>query len=219
MSIDNITETIKSPNTLVLSGYSKCISFNHIVTPNLKKTNSCLLYINLNNEYDLGGTIFEDIYDKNIKLINKNISKMCDLYSLGKLKTLFILLQKYIKHNKILAGHDISDGGLITTLIEMSISSNIGLNIDYYNQKHESIDFFFNENPGVVIEVNRRNINYIINISSINFYNSSWIFIKEKINRFMFLIIIRPDSFAGRHSFKFRTRIFWVCICLRSRYE
>ena len=31
MTVDNITETIKSPNTLVLSGYSNCI-FNQIIT-------------------------------------------------------------------------------------------------------------------------------------------------------------------------------------------
>ena len=58
MSVDNITETIKSPNTLVLSGYAKCISFDHIVTPELKKTNSVLLYINISNNYALGGSIF-----------------------------------------------------------------------------------------------------------------------------------------------------------------
>ena len=31
---------------------------------------------------------------------------------------------------KILSGHDISDGGLITTILEMCISSNIGWEIE-----------------------------------------------------------------------------------------
>ena len=163
MSVDNITETIKSPNTLVLSGYANCISFNHIILPNLKDFNSTLLYINLGNEYNLGGTIFEDVYDNNIKLINKKIKKICNLSSILKLKNLFILIQKYIKEKRILSGHDVSDGGLITTLIEMSISSNIGIDINYNNSKIDCYDFYFNENPGIVIEVKRNQLDYILN--------------------------------------------------------
>ena len=162
MSVDNITETIKSPNTLVLSGYSNCIDFNKIVTPNLKECDSYLLYINLNDTFNLGGTIFEDIYHKNAKLINKTDFLKCEVKNLAKLKNIFILIQKYIKQNMILSGHDISDGGLITTLIEMSISSNIGLDISFIDLATNHINFFFNEDPGIVIEINKKNIHYII---------------------------------------------------------
>ena len=163
MSVDNITETIKSPNTLVLSGYATCISFNHIITPNFKRLNSYILYINLTNKCNLGGTIFEDIYNKNIRLVNKNINGVCDIKDMGKLSTIFNLVQKYIKHNIILSGHDISDGGLITTLTEMCISSNIGMDININNLVIDYIDFFFNENSGIVLEINERHIEYIIN--------------------------------------------------------
>jgi phosphoribosylformylglycinamidine synthase len=163
MSVDNITETIKSPNTLVLGGYTNCIDLNNIITPNLKKTNSFLVYINIGNEYNLGGTIFSDIYNKNINLINKDTNNLCDIKDLGALKNIFKLIQKYIKMNKILSGHDVSDGGLITTLCEMSISSNIGIVIDYFIRRYDYIDFFFNENPAIVIEVSRNNIDFIVN--------------------------------------------------------
>tara|TARA_B110000114_G_scaffold93959_1_gene99039 strand:- start:31 stop:1761 length:1731 start_codon:yes stop_codon:yes gene_type:complete len=162
MSVDNITETIKSPNTLVLSGYSNCINFNQIITPNLKSNDSYLLYINLNNSFNLGGTVFEDIYHKNAKLTEIDKFKICDLKNLANLKNIFILLQKYIKKDMIVSGHDISDGGLITTLIEMSISSNIGLVVDYNDKKLSNLNFFFNEEPGVVIEVREKDVDYIL---------------------------------------------------------
>ena len=44
-------------------------------------------------------------------------------------RAIFNIIQKWIEEGLILAGHDISDGGLITTLIEMAITSNIGLDV------------------------------------------------------------------------------------------
>ena len=66
----------------------------------------------------------------------------------------------------ILSGHDISDGGLITTLCEMSISSGIGIDIDVDIKNNDNLqnnkddnsllkyfEFFFNEELGIVIEI------------------------------------------------------------------
>jgi len=39
----------------------------------------------------------------------------------------FKAIQKMIGENLILAGHDRSDGGLITTLIEMALAGNCGM--------------------------------------------------------------------------------------------
>ena len=137
--------------------------FNNIILPYLKEYNSVLLYVNLGDKFNLGGTIFEDIYDSNIKLIRKKINGVCNLGSILKLKKLFRLIQKYIKDKRILSGHDVSDGGLITTLIEMSISSNIGIDIDYSSNTIDCYDFYFNENPGIVFEVKRNQLDYILN--------------------------------------------------------
>ena len=59
----------------------------------------------------------------------------------------FKIIQHCIENNFILSGHDKSDGGLITTLLEMAFSSNKGLHISLpkdigKNQIHE---FLFNE--------------------------------------------------------------------------
>ena len=66
----------------------------------------------------------------------------------------FYLIQLFIKEQKILAGHDKSDGGLLTTLLEMAFTSNLGMEIMIPKKYHSVItEFLFNEELGVVIEI------------------------------------------------------------------
>ena len=58
------------------------------------------------------------------------------------LVTFFEEIQKYHKEQAILAYHDRSDGGVITTLAEMSFASNVGLTIFADTEKIEN--FLFN---------------------------------------------------------------------------
>lgn len=62
-----------------------------------------------------------------------------------------------ISDKKILSGHDISDGGLITCLLEMAIGGYCGLFVDLHNIKHASqvnnLEILFAEECGWVIEV------------------------------------------------------------------
>jgi phosphoribosylformylglycinamidine synthase len=56
----------------------------------------------------------------------------------------------------ILAGHDVSAGGLVTTLLEMAFSHNtIGmkLNLDSFDE-NDIVKVLFSEKPGVVVQVN-----------------------------------------------------------------
>ena len=54
-----------------------------------------------------------------------------------------------------MAGHDISAGGLITTLLEMTFANTEGgLNVNLYDLAGDDIvKILFAENPGVVIQV------------------------------------------------------------------
>ena len=70
-------------------------------------------------------------------------------------KRTFTVLQDLIRQNLILAGHDISAGGLITTLLEMTFANpDIGLDINLSSIPYDDIiQILFAENPGVVIQV------------------------------------------------------------------
>ena len=64
----------------------------------------------------------------------------------------FDAIQQVIKRGLIEAGHDVSDGGLITTLLEMCFANTRG-GMDIYTEGDGIIRTLFAENPGVVVEV------------------------------------------------------------------
>ena len=73
-------------------------------------------------------------------------------------------IHKLLTDKKILAYHDRSDGGLITTLIEMSFASRLGLEINLdsvLEDNNKLVDFLFNEELGVVIQVNTKDLDYV----------------------------------------------------------
>ena len=66
---------------------------------------------------------------------------------------------KLINENLILSSHDISSGGLITAISEMSISSNYGAKIYKPKQLTNLFEYFFGEDQArYLIEVDTRNL-------------------------------------------------------------
>lgn len=153
MAVNYQDRTIKAPGSLVLSAYTTCPNISKKVTPDLKSTESFILFVDLSEDNcRMGGSIVmeNDIYYTPPRINN-----------IGKLKAAFNEIQDLIIRNYILSGHDKSDGGLITTLIEMAISGNKGLDIDI-DCPFIMNRYLFNEEIGFVLEVNKHNINYIV---------------------------------------------------------
>ena len=68
----------------------------------------------------------------------------------------FQAVQEMIGKGWIMAGHDISAGGLVTTLLEMCFANKTGgLHINLYNlcKDGDIVKTLFAENPGIVVEV------------------------------------------------------------------
>ena len=71
----------------------------------------------------------------------------------------FLAIQQLVNEGLIMAGHDISAGGLITTLLEMCFANTEGgmeINLDKF-QNTDIVKALFAENPGVVIQVSDKN--------------------------------------------------------------
>ena len=71
------------------------------------------------------------------------------------LKQFFITLTKLKKAGKILAYHDRSDGGLLTTVLEMAFASRCGLQLDLSGLTGIALEKLFNEELGAVIQVRK----------------------------------------------------------------
>ena len=138
-------ETVKSPRELVISAYAAVPDITKVVTPDIKKPGSPLLYIDLGGgETRLGGSALAQVMGQ-----MGDISP--DLADGSLLKAAFAAVQELIARDLISAGHDRSDGGLITTVLEMAFAGNCGLDIEFAGSG-TVFEALFAEELGLVLE-------------------------------------------------------------------
>ncbi|KAG9433610.1 phosphoribosylformylglycinamidine synthase [Apis mellifera carnica] len=87
-----------------------------------------------------------------------------DVQQIDILKNAFKAIQLLIAEEKILAGHDISDGGLITCLLEMCFAGISGINVNILHKTGSPIEILFTEEIGWILEIDQINHNYILNV-------------------------------------------------------
>ena len=137
-----------SPGTVIISAAAHCDKITNVVEPLFKLDSGPIYYINVSqDEFKLGGSSFGQINNK----IGKNTPDIkCPKY----VKKVFENVQKLIRNQKIIAGHDISSGGLITTILELCFSNNnLGAKIDLTNLgEKDTIKVLFAENSGIVFQ-------------------------------------------------------------------
>src|SRR5690606_4745083 len=141
---------VYSPGTVIISAAAEVEDVTKVVTPVLAvDTDTSLLYIDLSKEkLVLGGSSFAQVLNK----VGEESPNVSDATYFG---TVFNAIQQLIKEKKILSGHDISAGGLITALLEMNFANENGglkVNLDSINEQ-DLIRLLFSENPGVIIQV------------------------------------------------------------------
>ncbi len=88
------------------------------------------------------------------------------------MKNLFCAFTQMIDQELLAAYHDRSDGGLFAALCEMSFASRVGLDIEVDESTDASpIDFLFNEELGVVIQVNPGCLERVLKILDVHELN------------------------------------------------
>ncbi|WP_075601640.1 phosphoribosylformylglycinamidine synthase [Saccharicrinis aurantiacus] len=143
-------EQVISPGTVIISAAAEVSEVRQIVEPVLKKdVDTKLIYIDLSfDALKLGGSSFAQVVNK----LGAEAPTVADnQYFLTGLET----LQSLIKDDLILAGHDISAGGMVTAMLEMCFANKShGLNIDLSAiEEQDLVKVLFAENPGVLIQV------------------------------------------------------------------
>lgn len=149
-------KTINSPRTLVVSGYAMCPNTSKIVTPDLKPVESSLLLIDLDKNYTLDGTVLAQVYQIN------HWDAGCQ-FDVMDLKKAFKRVQELIDKGLVLAGHDRSDGGLYTTLLEMSFAGGLGFDIDLPN-KYDQFRTLYSEGLGLVLQISNSKLKEVLEI-------------------------------------------------------
>ncbi|MDC0496879.1 phosphoribosylformylglycinamidine synthase [Flavobacteriaceae bacterium] len=142
------TKEVLAPGTVIISAAAECNNISNVIEPLFKIGQGSIYYINLSQDkYKLGGSSFA-------QTLNKVGNETPSVASAEFIVKVFNTVQNLIANGLIVAGHDISAGGLITTLCEMCFSdNNVGadLVLDSLNEE-DSIKLLFSENAGLVIQ-------------------------------------------------------------------
>ncbi|XP_064609891.1 phosphoribosylformylglycinamidine synthase-like isoform X2 [Liolophura sinensis] len=143
-------DTIKAPGTLVISVYAGCEDITATITPDLKCTydKGALLYVPFSRGRNrLGGSALAQCYQQ----LGDDSPDLDDPQLFVQA---FNVTQNLIQEGLLTGGHDVSDGGLITCLLEMAFAGNCGIHVDIPAFEDGSeIEVLFAEELGVVLEI------------------------------------------------------------------
>ena len=143
-------EKVFSPGTVIISAGAEVSDIRKIVSPVVKnKRGSGIYYIDFSfDQLKLGGSAFA-------QSVNRLGTEVPTVKDAEYFATTFNAVQELIEKGLILAGHDISAGGMVTTLLEMcfaNLKGGLELNLDKIKEK-DLIKVLFSENPGIIIQV------------------------------------------------------------------
>jgi len=151
-------EIVKSPRELVISAYATMPDITKVVTPDIKKPgHSQLIFIEIaKHQARLGGSVLAQVF-------GQVGNESPDVDDPDMLQRAFHAIQKLMSENLILAGHDVSDGGIITTFLEMAFAGNCGLNIRM-DGPWSPLERLFAEELGVIIECQVNDVRNVLEI-------------------------------------------------------
>lgn len=143
-------DKVFSPGTVIISAAAEVSDVTKTISPVIiNDTKTAVYYVDFSfDALKLGGSV---LYQTLNKLGNDTPTVQDSEY----FATAFTAVQELIANKLVLAGHDISEGGMITALLEMCFANTKGgLSVNLSELKDFSLTtVLFAENPGVLLQV------------------------------------------------------------------
>ncbi len=146
-------DKVYAPGTVIISAGGEVAYVRRTVSPVMKNDqNSQFYYIDFSGDkLKLGGSALA-------QTLNRLGDEVPSVKDAQKFATTFNAVQKLVAGRKLLAMHDVSAGGLITTMLEMTfanVNGGIKLYTDGFKMYGEEdlVKILFAENPAIVIQV------------------------------------------------------------------
>ena len=142
-------DKVFSPGTVIISAGAEVSDVRRVVSPVLQnREDSSIYYIDFSfDAHKLGGSAFA----QSLGVVGAEAPSVQDTEYFA---NAFGAIQELINRDLILAGHDISAGGIITTLLEMcfaNVEGGMEVSFDTLPEK-DLVKILFAENPGVVVQ-------------------------------------------------------------------
>ena len=145
-------DKVYAPGTVIISAAGEVSDVKRTVSTVARRTKSAFYYIDFSSDaLRLGGSALA-------QSLNKIGSDAPTVTNPEQFVKTFNAIQRLVKRGSILAAHDISAGGLLTTLLEMTFANTnggIALNTEAFVAGGESdiVKILFAENPAMVIQI------------------------------------------------------------------
>lgn len=148
-------DKVYAPGTVIISAAAEVKNIRKIVSPVLAYIKGTYLYyIDFSfDTFKLGGSALAQTMSK----LGEEVPTVKDSEYF---KDAFTCIQELIERGLILAGHDISAGGMITAMLEMCFANPQGGLEARLDKLHHAdlIKVLFSENPGVLIQVKHHHL-------------------------------------------------------------
>jgi phosphoribosylformylglycinamidine synthase len=152
---DAVQKLVKSIPTIVFGGLVMIPNVRYHVTPDLKLPGeSLLVHLDIaNGRRRLGGSSLGQCFGQ--------LGKDCpDVDEPDLLKQTYAAMQRLLAQRLVLSGHDVSDGGLLTTVVEMAMAGGCGLNLALGGEA-TTREICFAEELGYVVECRESDLSLI----------------------------------------------------------
>jgi phosphoribosylformylglycinamidine synthase len=143
-------KVVYSPGTVIISAIGECSDIQKTVkTALIPQEGTRVLYLDFSKDTaKLAGSSLYQVLNK----VGQTPPTVVDAAYFAKA---FEAVQQLISQGLVLAGHDISSGGILTALLEMCFpSQSVGLQVDVTQlDEKDLVKALFSENPGILIQV------------------------------------------------------------------
>lgn len=145
-------DKVFAPGTVIISAAGEVTDVRKVVSPVIQSGRSRLYYIDFSGSpLALGGSALA-------QTLNRIGSQVPAVKSPEQFVNTFNAIQRLVKRGSLMAAHDVSAGGLITTLLEMTFANTTGginFTTDAFVSEGETdlVKILFAENPALVIQV------------------------------------------------------------------
>lgn len=152
-----IDKDVLCPGTVIISATANCCDVKKVVKPVLKKKGGDIYLIDLSDsKNNLGGSAYAQIK-------GKIGNKAPDVVEAKYFKKVFKHIQNEIFNNNISAGHDIGSGGLITSLLELCFSSDLGIDLRFNKSQKNIEEMLLSEQVGLIIQIHKNVYQKLLN--------------------------------------------------------
>lgn len=149
---------VYAPGTVIISSVGEVSDINKTISPALDpdRKESKIVYVDFSGGgFHLGGSSLSQALS--------TLGQQSPDADPKWVASTFAAVQKMIGEESIIAGHDVSSGGLITALLEMCFpNTKGGLNLDLTGLDADVIEVLFSEKPALLLQVDEASLTQLV---------------------------------------------------------